>query len=275
MHETYGQLAVERVREEWLKWAAESARPSVGLKFLFDTNWICHFPELAATVNVPQEPEWHPEGDVFVHTCHCCDAMAGLPQWQRAERDTRAVLMLAILAHDFGKPATTHRAVRDGVERIVSPGHEEAGEAIGRSFLQRIGVTMAMERRVLPLVRNHLIHYQTLTDRAVRRLAKRLEPESIENLCLVITADTNGRPPRPPIEPEAVKVLLARAHELRVRREPPAPILLGRHLLDLGLAPGPRYSEILRAAYDAQLDGVFGDLPSALQWARAHADLAP
>ena len=275
IRDTYPQLAVERVRDEWLKWATDSVLPSAGLRFLLDTGWLDHFPELQAIVGVPQEPEWHPEGDVFIHTCHCCDAMARLPQWQAADRETRAALMLGILTHDFGKPTTTHRALRDGVERITSPGHEEAGAPIARAFLQRIGVSLALQERVLPFVRNHLIHYQTVTDRAVRRLAKRLEPESIEHLCLVITADANGRPPRPVVEPEVVKLLLARAHALEVRRQPPVPILMGRHLLDFGLAPGPRFSQILHTAYEAQLDGAFADLPSARAWLEANINLAP
>ncbi|HWD19373.1 MAG TPA: polynucleotide adenylyltransferase [Verrucomicrobiae bacterium] len=263
---SYAQLPVERVREEWCKWARLSVTPSLGLKFLRDTEWIDHFPELKATIGVPQEPEWHPEGDVFVHTCHCCDAMVQLQDWQTADSDTRVALMLGILTHDFGKPATTHQALRHGAMRIVSPGHEEAGEPVARAFLQRIGVPIAMENRVAPLVRNHLIHFQDVSDRLIRRLAKRLEPESIEHLCLIITADSNGRPPRPPSEPENVKKLLARAHELQVRHQPAPPILMGRHLLELGLAPGREFRVMLDAAYEAQLEGVFFDLTQARRW---------
>jgi len=152
------------------------------------------------------------------------------------------------------------------LERIVSPGHEEAGEAIGRAFLERIGAPVAVQDRVAPLVRNHLVHFQAVTDRSIRRLAKRLEPESIENLCLVITADSNGRPPRPPSEPENVMMLLARAHELQVRHKPSEPILMGRHLVELGLAPGRDFGVILDAAYEAQLEGAFADLAGARRW---------
>jgi tRNA nucleotidyltransferase (CCA-adding enzyme) len=264
--DAYGQLPIERVREEWFKWARESVTPSAGLKFLRDTEWMDHFPEIKATMGVPQEPEWHPEGDVFVHTCHCCDAMARLPQWQSAEAETRVALMFAILAHDFGKPTTTHEAMKNGRLRIVSPGHEEVGEPIARAFLQRIGAPKSMENRVAPLVRNHLIHFQTVTDRSIRRLAKRLEPESIEHLCLVITADSQGRPPRPVDEPENVKMLLTRSHELQVRHKPAEPILMGRHLVELGMSPGPDFGLILDASYEAQMEGVFSDMTGARLW---------
>jgi tRNA nucleotidyltransferase (CCA-adding enzyme) len=260
MKGSYAELAVERVREEWFKWAQRSRRPSAGLRFLAETEWIDHFPEIKALIGTEQEPEWHPEGDVFTHTGHCCDALARLPDWREAGAESRTVYMLAVLAHDFGKPAATHRAVKEGRERIVSPGHEAAGVEPARIFLERIGAPPAVGQRVIPLVQNHLFHLEIISDRAVRRLARRLAPESIEGLCLVMTADSMGRPPRPAEAPETVKTLLARARELEVRHKPPPPILQGRHLLALGVAPGPRMGHMLDNAYEAQLEG-------ALRWA--------
>jgi tRNA nucleotidyltransferase (CCA-adding enzyme) len=267
MKGSFTELAVERVREEWFKWAQRSRLPSAGLRFLVAAEWDDHFPEMKAMIGTPQEPEWHPEGDVFTHTCHCCDALARLPAWQQADAESRAVYMLAVLAHDFGKPATTHRALKDGRERIVSPGHEEAGAELARTFLERMRAPLAITERVIPLVQNHLVHLETVTDRAIRRLARRLAPESIEGLCLVMTADSMGRPPRPAVEPGNVQALLARAHELAVRQNPPPPILLGRHLLEMGVEPGPPMGAILDRAYEAQLEGAFADLEGARRWA--------
>ena len=181
--------------------------------------------------------------------------------------------MLAILAHDFGKPATTRREVKDGRSRIVSPGHDALGGKLAQTFLERIHAPPAIQARVVPLVVNHIIHFQTLTDRALRRLAKRLEPENIRGLCLVITADSMGRPPRPAEEPENARRLLARAEELRVREKPPEPIVMGRHLVELGLRPGKDFGVILERAYEAQLEGVFFDLTHAWEWLRDQGDL--
>src|SRR5438105_3403812 len=103
MKAAYGELAVERVREEWFKWASKSALPSAGLKFLAATGWLEHFPEIHALQGTPQEPAWHPEGDVFIHTCHACDALVKVPGWLSADEESRIVYSLAILAHDFGK----------------------------------------------------------------------------------------------------------------------------------------------------------------------------
>jgi tRNA nucleotidyltransferase (CCA-adding enzyme) len=267
------ELAAERVREEWFKWAQSSAMPSAGLNFLRAAEWLDHFPEIKAMIDTPQEPEWHPEGDVYVHTCHCCDALAGLEEWQAADSQSRIVYMLATLAHDFGKPPTTHKAMKDGQWRIVSPGHEEIGADLAAVFLERIRAGETVRDRVLPLVRNHLFHWQSMSDRAVRRLAKRIEPENIHGLCLVMTADSMGRPPRPKVVPDHVTQLTARAHELQVRHRPPAPILMGRHLLELGLTPGKTFGAILGKAYQAQLEGLFFDLTQAWAWLAAEKDV--
>ncbi len=271
-----GELSLERVRGEWWKWAAHATAPSAGLRFLVDTGWIATVPEVDALRGVPQEPDWHPEGDVFVHTGHCLDALVTLPGWRDADEETRVVLTLAVLAHDFGKPSTTHRAEKRGALRIVSPGHEAAGGPIAERFLDRIGMPAAVRARVVPLVTNHLAHLGEFTDRALRRLARRIEPETIESLGLVMIADAMGRPPLPPEVPEGVATLLRRARELAVQQAPPAPVLMGRHLVQAGVAPGPRLGELLRAAYDAQLDGEFADEAGAWAWLRAHhADRLP
>lgn len=262
----YAELATERVREEWFKWAEKSVAPSLGLKYLCATEWIEHFPEINALRGTPQDPEWHPEGDVFSHTCHCCDALAGMPRWQNAEAQARIVYMLAVLCHDFGKPATTHETVRGGVVRIVSPGHEEAGVKLAESFLNRINTPNSIRERILPLVANHMVHYQNNSDRAIRRLAKRLEPETISSLVTIMTADSMGRPPKPAVVPVGVLELEQRAIELAVQERPPAPILQGRHLIAAGLAPGPQFSAILEQAYEAQLAGEFFDMAGAQSW---------
>ncbi len=266
MKASYHELAVERVREEWFKWAEKSAAPSRGLRFLAETEWLEHFPEINALRGTPQDPEWHPEGDVFTHTCYCLDALVKLPGWQTADAESRIVYALAVLAHDFAKPQTTHEAMKEGRRRIVSPGHEEAGGPLTEKFLDRINAPRAIRERVLPLVVNHLAHLQTISDRSVRRLARRLEPETIDGLCLVITADAFGRPPKPAVVPEGVRAIQVAAATLQVRDSAPKPILQGRHLVELGVEPDKELGMILKEAYDAQLEGKFSDLRQAWQW---------
>jgi tRNA nucleotidyltransferase (CCA-adding enzyme) len=272
---TFPELAVERVGMEWFKWAAVATRPSAGVRFLKDTGWLRHFPEIAALDGTPQDPEWHPEGDVFTHTCHCCDTLAELPEWRGADETTRRVLMFAVLAHDFAKPQTTHLADRDGRERIVSPGHEEQGGPLAEAFLSRIDAPNEIKERVVPLVTHHLAHLQTINDRSVRRLANFLTPATIAELCLVMTADHFGRPPKPRVLPEGIKVLRAKAEELRLRNSAPKPLLQGRHLIERGMIPGKHFGALLEEAFEAQLEGAFTDLPGAMKWLDAHQDPLP
>lgn len=262
----FAELAIERVREEWFKWAAKSVRPSRGLEFLLAVGWVEHFPEINALPGTAQDPEWHPEGNVFVHTGHCLDALVNLPGWQRADEETRIVLCLAVLGHDFAKPQTTHEAMKGGRMRLVSPGHEEAGGVLTEQFLNRIGAPLAMRERVIPLVTNHLSHLQTITDRGVRRLAKRLEPATIEELLLVITADQFGRPPLSQVVSPGALALAAKAADLQLQASAPQPILKGRHLLELGMTPGNEFGPILHEAFEAQLEGKFFDLEQAWRW---------
>lgn len=264
--DTYGELARERVWGEWRKWAAHAVRPSAGLEFLRASDWLRHFPELADLDGVPQEPEWHPEGDVWTHTLHCVDALAHDPVWRTEDEVTRIAWMFAVLLHDTGKPACTAREEREGVVRIVSPGHETVGGDLAERFLSSISAPRELVERVVPLVTQHMGYLQVGTDRAVRRLARRLHPETIDGLAAVIRADLGGRPGLSSEPPPAYHEMLRTAANLRVRDTAPRPILLGRHLLERGFAPGPALGPVLHDAFEAQLDGAFEDLEGALAW---------
>jgi tRNA nucleotidyltransferase (CCA-adding enzyme) len=277
--DTFAELPAERVWGEWEKWAGKAVRPSRGLTVLEETGWLRHFPELAALRGTPQEPAWHPEGDVFDHTRHCLDALVALTGWRDAEPARRQVLMLAVLAHDFGKPATTVRTEKHGVPRWTSPGHEAAGGPLAETFLRRLGAPLRFDPPVRALVVNHLAHHHgqaEFTASAVRRLARRLEPATIDDLALVMRADADGRPPVQAPEVHArIDELRRVARELELERLAPKPILQGRHLVALGRHPGPEFKPILTAAFEAQLDGAFADEPGGLAWLRARLASQP
>jgi tRNA nucleotidyltransferase (CCA-adding enzyme) len=115
---------------------------------------------------------------------------------------------------------------------------------------------------------------EMVTDRSVRRLAKRLEPETVESLATLMTADSMGRPPRPIQVPEFVHSLRAKAAELDVQAQAPKPILQGRHLLEVGMKAGPAFKPILDAAFEAQLDGAFNDAEGARAWLTNYLEAA-
>lgn len=277
---TFSELPIERVWGEWEKWAAKSSRPSRGLAVLEETGWLRHFPEIGGLRGTPQEPEWHPEGDVFTHTQHCLEALVPLEGWQTAEAGRRRMLTLAVLAHDFGKPATTIRAERRGALRWISPGHEAAGAPLAGAFLRRIGAPIELDAPVCALVAHHLAHHHgqqgEFTDTRVRRLARKLSPATIDDLALVMTADSLGRPPlRSPETLALIDQLRIKAHELDLERAAPRAIMLGRHLLALGFKPGPEFKPILDAAFEAQLDGAFTDEAGGAAWLQKHLSPQP
>jgi tRNA nucleotidyltransferase (CCA-adding enzyme) len=276
---SFSELPKERVWGEWDKWATKAVMPSRGMIALKESGWMTHFPEIAALDGLPQEPEWHPEGDVLVHTNHCLDAMVGLPAWSGGSIEERRVLSFAVLAHDFGKATTTHQAEKHRRIRWVSPGHEAAGGPFAESFLARIGAPLELTAYVRPLVVNHLAHHHGQTnfrDTTVRRLARKIEPATIDQLVSVMTSDHLGRPPL--ISEEALR----RIHDLRdtarrlaIEHAAPKPIVMGRHLIALGLIPGSHFGKALDAAFESQLDGAFNDEEGGIEWMRNYLRAHP
>ncbi|MEM8933172.1 MAG: HD domain-containing protein, partial [Acidobacteriota bacterium] len=254
-------LARERIFDEWKKLILAGRQISRGMRFLRASGWLVHFPELAALVHCPQDPEWHPEGDVWTHTAHVLDAFA---EHRLGDATEDLVVGLACLCHDFGKPATTHFV--DG--RWRSPNHEAIGDPPTRAFLGRMTDQRDLIEAIVPLVREHLKPIQLYAagsgPAAIRRLARRVG--RIDRLVRVCRADHAGRPPLSGDFP-AGDWLLDRATTLRLEAEAPKPIVQGRHLIELGLKPGRHFGPILEACFEAQLDGAFDDLDRGLHHA--------
>jgi tRNA nucleotidyltransferase (CCA-adding enzyme) len=261
-------LPAERVWGEIEK-LLSADRPSIGFALALELGVVEKlFPELKALVGCPQEPEWHPEGDVWVHTLQVIDQarrrVDDLPKPQRL------VVMLGAICHDFGKPATT--AFLDG--RIRSIDHEAQGVPPATAFLDRLNIHSIdgydVRYHVLGIVAYHLnpgMWFKVrgeVGDGAFRRLARRVD---LELLARLAKADCLGREPGS-FNCEAMDWFLERARSLGVEHRPPPPILLGRHLLDLGVKPGPRMGEILRAVYEQQLDGTVTTLEEAIASAK-------
>lgn len=260
----FENLARERVFEEWKKLLLKGRKISLGLNFLRDCGWVKYFPELAACVGCQQDPEWHPEGDVFAHTAYCLDSFA-LDRIGDEREDL--VVGFAILCHDFGKPLCTVKC-EDG--RIRSHGHDVLGRVPTRSFMERITREKALIDGVIPLVERHMAILElwraNAGDSAIRRLARKVE--RIDRLVRVDNADRNGRPPIIADESPQGRWIMERAEALRVRDSAPKPLVLGRHLQTLGLPPSPKFAEILSAAYEAQLDGIFADVETGIEFVK-------
>lgn len=265
LYDEYTTLPVERVWGEWEKLCMRGKVVSPALQFLVDCSWNRAYPELFDLCNIPQSPIWHAEGDAFVHTCMVADAAAQIVNRGGLTGDDRLVLILAALCHDMGKVRTT---VIHSEEKITSYGHAEAGVPIAQQFLQRIGAPKRIIDRVLPLVREHMMHLSlksTIKRSTVLKLADRLYPETIRMLHRLVEADHLGRLPQPQLI-NRMTALLADAMRYGVAHCKPQPIVTGKRLIDAGVKPGVTMGAIIKAAYQAQLRDQFQDEQGAFAW---------
>ena len=260
-------LPAERIWGEFEKLLLQAERPSIGLALALDLGIIdALLQELKPLVGCPQEPEWHPEGDVWTHTLMVVDKARALNA--DLPRPQLITVMLGAVCHDLGKPSTT--AVIDG--RIRSLNHEEEGVAPTRRVLDRLNIHTIdgfdVRSQVVGLTAHHLkpgmLHKAPqVGDGAFRRLAQKVD---LELLARLARADCLGR--TGDFDCSAMDWFLERARALGVEHQPPAPLLLGRHLLELGLTPGPRVGEILKQVYEKQLDGQVTTVDEAIAEAR-------
>ncbi len=255
-------LPRERIWGEMEKLLLKACQPSIGLKWLYELGAVSQlFPEMKALVGVPQEKEWHPEGDVDVHTLLVVDRAR--EQIDELPYAKKVAVMLGALCHDFGKPATTQ--FFDG--RWRAHGHDEAGVEPTISFLDKLNIHTLdgydVREQVIQLVRYHLKpgewfkKQDEVGEGAYRRLARKVEPDLLYR---VAKADSLGRnadwiPHEKWFDAEAQEWFIKRVRELNVEREAPKPLLMGRHLLEMGLKPSPQMGEITKTVYEMQLDG--------------------
>ena len=268
-------LPKERIWGEMEKLLLNAEKPSIGLKWLYDLGVVEQlFPELQTLVGVPQQPEWHPEGDVDVHTLMVADEARKLID--DLSYPKKVAVMLGAVCHDFGKPATTQ--FFDGKWR--SHAHDVAGVEPTKTFLDTLGIYTIggfdVREQIIQLVIYHLKpgefykQKDVLGDGAFRRLARKVEPDLLYR---VAKADSLGRnpdwlPKEKWFKAEAQDWFIEKVRELNVENEPPKPILMGRHLIEMDLKPSPKFGEILNAVYEKQLDGQITDLEEAIKTAK-------
>ncbi len=263
---TLEELPKERVFQEIKKLLLLSSRPSVGFELLREFGAVKYFKELEDIIGVIQDPKWHPEGDVWVHTMMAIDKIKELlTSIPDIEEKRELILVLAVLCHDFGKAVTTE--VID--TRVRAIGHEDAGVFLAKSFLERLTDEKRVIESVLPLVKYHLapsqLFSQNSTNRAIRRLSTKVNLEDLE---LIARADFLARGTKEAEIGvyEAGDWLLKKAKELKVDRSPPPKLLLGRDLIRAGFKPSKSFSNMLRVVYEMQLDGKISTKDEAIEF---------
>ena len=287
-----GGLSVERVNEEIFKILLHSRRPSVGLEELFKLGALGQLiPELEALALVIQDSVFHPEKDayghhtVWQHTKLAVDQAAALARAAGLAPPKTLVLLLAALYHDLGKRTTTRWEYKRGRMAITSCGHDVLSGRLAQKLLARFKIHSwngaAIGRLVPLLIRTHhraaelLQNRESVTKKAFNRLAADVEGE-IDLMIFLDAADRAGRRERlvRGLDREA-RWLFKRFEDLRVNRETIKPLIMGRDLIGLGVAPGPGMGEILKKLYRIQLDNGFETKAQGLKKARRLIERKP
>lgn len=253
MADSLKHLSKERVYEEWRKLLLKSEHPSLGLQAGMDLGVFEKLhPEFAPLITTTQDPEKHPEGNVWEHTKLAVDEMSYVARREKLVEQEMWPLMLAALCHDLGKAETTTE--KNG--RTTAHGHEVFSTGLAKVFLDSISVDKNTEAKVLALVRQHMrplyLHQEKLQaseikDSVFRRLAKDAAPSNIRELALLSEADQ-----RASFEVNQDQIrelsnwLVERAEQLGVDRQVAPELMTGKDFLDMGFTPGPEIGKLIQ-----------------------------
>jgi len=247
----------ERIEQEFKKLLLLSERPSLGIRWLHSIKKLpVILQELAGTLQVQQNPKWHPEGTVFEHTMQALDAAAQIVQSYDQEKK-KLIILYAALCHDIGKVTTT--TVHDGV--IKSIGHENETGLV-KTLLKRITHDTDIIEAVVSLVLHHMQPLQFVAQNAklpaYKRLARKLSPlVSMKLLADLARADRRGRNGASSLpladEDTEVDVFIKNAQKAGVFELPEAAVLTGADILAY-VKPGPQVGHLLKKAYDIQIN---------------------
>lgn len=291
------ELSPERITDELGKLLLLAERPSLGFELLRTLGIVERdYPELQALIGVQQEPEWHPEGDVWIHTMMVIDQAAKIiRREEHVERTNEQKLQITVgaMCHDFGKPSTTRLMEKDGVMRFRSLGHQEAGEAPTVSFCERLRFSHEVVFAARMITLNHLRpgelfmkkDKKELTDvsyaNAIRTLLKRIHPVPWQVLLASAEADFRGRgffdaDTRAYPHGDLFRETIERE---KLDEEARHPLVMGHELIEIfALEPGPYIGDLMRTVENARDEGVIRTKEEALAMVkeliekRGHAD---
>lgn len=267
-------LPKERLYEEWKKWSEKGVAHGRIFDFLRRTGiGETMYPSIMRLKDTPQDPRWHPEGDVEEHTSQVMRKAIDIAERDGLDPEQRGHLIMSALLHDIAKPQTTETRVINGQERITAIGHEAAGVPIAEDILSSMGYPQKFIDSVTPLVREHLAHATIHNiqgfagkQKAYNKLIRRLGKGDIDQLLRLMEADMQGRnnfdlePPESLFEMYHLKEVVGTKFE---------PILKGRDLIARGLSPGTEFGQILSIAASAQEGGAFNTPQGAATWLTA------
>jgi poly(A) polymerase len=252
------QVSPERIRDELTKLLAEGAARR-GFELLDETGLLAVvLPDIARMKGVQQPPQFHPEGDVWIHTRMMLEKLSP---------HCSPTLAWGVLLHDVGKPPTFTPASGPGT-RIRFDGHVEVGARMAEHICRELRFSNEDTKQIESLVANHLRfkdvkEMRTATLKRFVRLPRFGEHLELHRLdCLASHGSL-----------EAYNFVQRFLLETPPEKVCPPKLVTGEDLKGMGLAPGPRFREILLAVEEAQLEGRLQDRESALQFARSITQL--
>lgn len=248
------ELAPERIYQEFAKLLLKSNKPSIGFHFLDNANLIRFFPQIEHLKGTPQSKEYHPEGDVWIHTLMVLDQAAKL---RTGNATDDLVLMFSALCHDFGKPLVTKK---DETGRLRAIGHEHAGVLPTKLFLEKLQASKDLSIKVSALVDQHLCPLiytkNKAKDGTYRKLARTLfaAKTSMEMLSKLARADHLGRTTTEALAGQCpdVDAFIQKCAELDILCAPTPAVVQGGDLIEQGLKPGPKFNVLLKKALHYQ-----------------------
>ena len=277
------ELPPERITDELIKLLLLAEKPSIGFEFLRDLGIIERdYPELHALIATEQEPEWHPEGNVWIHTMLVIDQAAKIirrEENQNLTRDEHLQTVFGAMCHDLGKPATTHRALKDGIMRWRSPGHQEAGEAPTLELCSRLRFSESVVHAARMIALHHLRPGEyyikkkkgELTDASyanvLRTLLKKIKPLNWRVIHASAEADFRGRGfPDPDTRDYPYGALFAETIiREKLDEEALHPLVMGHELIErYQLEPGPYIGDLMRTIEHARDQGTIQTKEQAL-----------
>lgn len=254
------KISVERVQAEFSKILLSPNRRR-GLELLVDSGLVKYFlPEVMDLIGCEQPPQWHPEGDVYKHTCIMLEMLES-PELLAEGEEPSLELALSVLLHDIGKPATYTYDEED--ERIRFNGHDAVGAEMSEVILRRLKYSNDIIADVKVMVANHM-NFMNVTMMKVSKLKRFMSRETFEQemeLHRIDCASSNGFT-------ENYDFLLEKKEEFANEPIIPAPLVMGRDLIEMGMKPGPGFKEILTAVETEQLEGHLKDREQALVWVK-------
>ena len=244
------QVSAERVREELTKMLTEGhARRA--FQWLDTTGLLQQvLPEIAAMKGVEQPPQYHPEGDVFVHTLLLLDKLP---------TGSSKTLAWGALLHDVGKPPT----FRVAPDRIRFDGHVDVGVKMAAEILRRLRFSNDDTDQILALVDHHMRfgQVQQMNQSTLKKFLRLPSFDEHLELHRIDCLSSHG-------QLDAYEFSLEQLRAISPEEIRPTPLVTGRDLIEAGYEPGPRFKEILGAVEDGQLDGRLTSRDSAMEYVR-------